>query len=122
MLGFSEEERQELISILDALLADFWDMSYAKLLDCCNGSAPSIYFNATLLRPENRTPIIEIGRHFGYGIVSVFVNTSVERCLERNRKREGRDPVPDDVILRMALSLVAPTKNEGFDEVWELNL
>lgn len=99
-----------------------WSESYAKLLDCCNGEVPSIYFSATLLRPENRTPLVAIGRYNGYTVTGVFINTPVERALQRNRERQGRDAVPDDVILRMALKLMPPTKEEGFDEVWEVNL
>jgi len=99
-----------------------WSMAYAKLLDCCNGGVPTIYFNATLLRPENRTPIVEIGHYNGYHVTAVFVNTPIERLLVRNRKREGRDAVPDDIILRMALKLMKPTMDEGFDAVWETNV
>lgn len=38
-----------------------------------------------------------------------YFSTSLETCLERNRKREGRAKVPDDVIRDMYKSFTNPT-------------
>lgn len=46
---------------------------------------------------------------------AIFVDTPLDECLRRNRKRERH--VSEDVIYRMASNLVPPTKEEGFKEI-----
>jgi tRNA uridine 5-carbamoylmethylation protein Kti12 len=48
--------------------------------------------------------------------VAIFVRCPLEVALARNRRR--RFPVPDEVVRRFYDSLEAPTKEEGFAEVF----
>lgn len=51
--------------------------------------------------------------------VAVFLDVSLEECLKRN---EGRDrSIPSDVITKMHSSLVKPTLDEGFDQIWTID-
>jgi len=45
----------------------------------------------------------------------VFLDTSREKCIQRNRARE--EPIPDTVIVNLSLEIEIPEKREGFREV-----
>ena len=47
-----------------------------------------------------------------YDIVFVVFNTDVETCVERNKSREGRRNVPENIIRNMCRDFRAPTKDE----------
>lgn len=48
--------------------------------------------------------------------IAVFFDISLEECLARNEKRDRT--IPADVIVKMHGSLVKPTLEEGFDQIW----
>ena len=47
-----------------------------------------------------------------YEIVYVVFNTDAETCIERNKVREGRRNVPENVIRNMCRDFRVPTKDE----------
>ena len=47
-----------------------------------------------------------------YDIVFVVFNTDVETCVERNKSREGRRNVPENIIRNMCRDFRMPTKDE----------
>lgn len=47
-------------------------------------------------------------------IIPVVLQTSIERTIEQNEKREGRACVPRSVLRRMSLSMTDP-KDDGFE-------
>lgn len=47
-----------------------------------------------------------------YDIVFVVFNTDAKTCIERNKAREGRRNVPENVIRNMCRDFRAPTKDE----------
>ena len=47
-----------------------------------------------------------------YDIVFVVFNTDVETCVERNKSREGRRNVPENIIRNMCRDFRAPTLDE----------
>jgi predicted kinase len=67
--------------------------------------------------PAVRAPLIELGRSHGARVVAYFFETVVKDAVVRNRLREGKARVPDVVIYVAARKLVAPSLDEGFDEV-----
>jgi predicted kinase len=66
---------------------------------------------------EVRAPLIALGRRHGARIVAVYFETDVRTAIMRNRQREGKARVPDVAIFATRKKLVAPTLEEGFDEV-----
>ncbi|HKS23306.1 MAG TPA: ATP-binding protein [Thermoanaerobaculia bacterium] len=66
---------------------------------------------------EVRAPLIALGRRHGARIVAVYFETDVRTAIMRNRQREGKTRVPDVAIFATRKKLVAPTLEEGFDEV-----
>lgn len=70
-----------------------------------------VVFDATNLTPWTRNAVFR----FTAEHIAVFVNTSLDDCLERNAARERK--VPEEVIYRMYHSLTCPSKTEGFKTI-----
>lgn len=70
-----------------------------------------VVFDATNLTPWTRSAVFR----FTAEHIAVFVNTSLDDCLERNAARERK--VPEEVIYRMYHSLTCPSKTEGFKTI-----
>src|ERR1043165_576173 len=66
---------------------------------------------------EVRAPLIALGRRHGARIVAVYFETDVKTAIMRNSQREGKARVPDVAIFATRKKLVAPTLEEGFDEM-----
>jgi len=73
---------------------------------------PITYVDATNLIPRERAPYIRLARLHDCEIEAVFLDTPLEECQRRNRRRHR--VVPDDAIGRMARRLIPPRKSEGF--------
>jgi predicted kinase len=67
--------------------------------------------------PEDRRPLVRLGHEQGAKILGYFFEASVRGCLRRNEMREGKARVPDVAIHATAKKLVAPSIEEGFDEL-----
>ena len=67
--------------------------------------------------PAVREPLIAAARRSGARVVGYFFDVPVKVALERNRKREGNERVPDVAIFVTAKKLVPPKFEEGFDEI-----
>jgi len=77
----------------------------------------SVVVDNTNPTADVRAPLIALGRRHGARIVAVYFETDVKTAIMRNRRREGRARVPDVAIFATRKKLVAPTLEEGFDEV-----
>ena len=67
--------------------------------------------------PEDRRPLVRLGHEYGAKVIGYFFEASVSECLRRNEMREGKARVPDVAIYVTAKKLVAPSIEEGFDEL-----
>jgi predicted kinase len=67
--------------------------------------------------PEDRRPLVRLGHEYGAKVLGYFFEASVSECLRRNEMREGKARVPDVAIYVTAKKLVAPSIEEGFDEL-----
>lgn len=76
---------------------------------------PVTYIDATNLKVEERRPYIGIGKSYGCELEAVFFDIPLEVCRARNAARHR--VVPSDALEKMALKLVPPTTQEGFDRV-----
>jgi predicted kinase len=77
----------------------------------------SVVVDNTNPTADVRAPLIALGRRHGARIVAVYFETDVKTAIMRNRRREGKARVPDVAIFATRKKLVAPTLEEGFDEV-----
>ncbi len=79
-------------------------------------------YDATNAVRKQRRQAIALARRCGFThITGIWLNTPLALCLERNRQRDRQ--VPEAIILRMSRRLYAapPAKDEGLDELIELN-
>ena len=65
-----------------------------------------------------RAELIALARLFGARTVGYFFDCEIKDCLARNRKRSGRDRVPDVALYVTRSKLELPAPHEGFDELW----
>jgi len=66
---------------------------------------------------EDRRVLIGLGGEYGARIVGYFFDAGVRECIRGNEIREGKAWVPDVAIYATAKKLVAPSIEEGFDEL-----
>lgn len=108
---FGDEEDQEHNAQVFAIAEDLVGQALANQQD--------VALDATSLSPALRSKWIKIARDNDARIECAFFDTPLEVCLERNEMRKRQ--VPSHVIAHMAMVLVPPTEEEGFDfvgKVW----
>jgi predicted kinase len=71
---------------------------------------------------KDRRVLIGLGGEYGARIVGYFFDASVSECIRRNEVREGKARVPNVAIYATAKKLVAPSIEEGFDELLRVRL
>ncbi len=74
-----------------------------------------IIIDATNLTPGNRATWLRIGKEMGVEVDCWWVEVSPKTARKRNKLREAI--VPDDVMDRMEVSAVTPSKREGFQHI-----
>lgn len=93
------------------------EMRQQQMIGEALAAGKSVVVDNTNPTPAVRAPLIAIGRRFGARVVAVFFESVVKDAVVRNRLREGKERVPDVALYVTARKLVAPTLDEGFDEV-----
>jgi predicted kinase len=89
----------------------------AQLIEAALRTGSSVVVDNTNPTVEVRRPLIELGRELGARIVGYYFETTVRQCIRRNRRRTGKDQVPNVAIFATAKKLVPPSYSEGFDEL-----
>ena len=87
------------------------------LLRAALSAGRSVVVDNTSPTPEDRRPLVRLGHEYGAKVLGYFFDASVSECLRRNEMREGKARVPDVAIYATAKKLVAPSIEEGFDEL-----
>ncbi|MGD1704053.1 AAA family ATPase [Dapis sp. BLCC M229] len=75
-------------------------------------------YDATNTQRRRRKELIELARETGFSyITGLWLDKSLELCLERNKQRQRQ--VPEEVIMKMSRQLtnVLPSCEEGFDRL-----
>ena len=78
----------------------------------------SVVVDNTNPAPDDRAPLVEIGRRFGARIIGFYFETDFIVSVDRNSSRTGRELVPLVGLVDTAHRLRPPTLGEGFDELW----
>lgn len=73
-----------------------------------------ILFDATFIAPKRRHKYLDIIKKTDIHPVAIYINPSLKVCAERNETREESRKVPFRVIRNMSNKLQAPTIEEGF--------
>jgi len=91
------------------------------LLESLSGGR-SLVIDNTNPSVEVRAPLIRAARAHGARVIGYYFPTEAGAALRRNRAREGRDRVPDVAIFAVRKRLEPPSRDEGFDELFEVRL
>jgi predicted kinase len=94
----------------------------AQLIGSALEASSPVVVDNTNPTVEDRRSLILLGRERGARVVGYFFESTVRECVERNRRRAGRDRVPDVAIYATAKRLARPTRAEGFDELFRVRL
>jgi predicted kinase len=87
-----------------------------------SGEIDFAIYDATNVVRKQRRQAIALARKIGFTyITGIWVDVSIEICLERNQQRPRR--VPEEIILRMARRLYGapPSLEEGLDRLIQTN-
>ena len=76
---------------------------------------PQNYIDATNLTQRERRPYKQLAEEFGYDLCAIFFDVPPEVCKQRNRDRKRQ--VPNDVMEMMARKLQPPAIEEGFSKI-----
>ncbi len=82
----------------------------------------SVVVDNTNPTPEDRVPLLELGRQYGAKVVGYHFDSDVRECIGRNEKRDDKVKVPEVAIYATAKKLVPPTHEEGFDELFGVHI
>ena len=69
-----------------------------------------------------RAAIVGVARQHGVPVSAYYFETAASDALRRNRRREGRDRVPDVAIFTARKRLEPPEASEGFDRIYRVRL
>ena len=69
---------------------------------------------------EERAAIVAIARETGARVIGYYFTASTREAVGRNRGREGSARVPDVAIFTTAKRMVAPSRAEGFEELYSV--
>jgi predicted kinase len=93
-----------------------------RLIETALRSGRSVVVDNTNPRRADRAPLLEIARRLGATTTGILLVAPVADCLRRNAAREGKARVPAVAIYVAARKLEAPSREEGFDAVFEARL
>ena len=93
------------------------DVKQLQLIREALSAGKSVVVDNTNPTPAVRAPIIAEAKAFGARVVGCLVTVPVKTAVARNRAREGKARVPDVAIFVTSKKLIAPSMEEGFDEI-----
>ena len=82
----------------------------------------SVIVDSTNPSTADRALLIALGREYGARIIGYYFSSHVKECLERNRRRNGKERVPDIAIHAFRRRLEIPSYAEGFDQLFFVTL
>lgn len=94
----------------------------ARDLRAALGAGQSVVVDNTNPAVADRAEIINVARQLGARVIGYYFAATARDCVGRNRGREGTARVPPVAIFSAAKRLVVPTKEEGFDELWQVTI
>jgi predicted kinase len=98
------------------------DSRQARELRDALRAGQSVVVDNTNPSVADRQAIIAIAREFGTRVIGYYFSTTTREAVGRNRGREGRARVPDVAIFTTAKRLVVPSRDEGFEELYQVTI
>lgn len=93
-----------------------------RLLQECIACGRDFVVDNTDPLPEDRKRYIDMALSAGYEITGYYFCSEIEKCILRNRGRDGKSRVPDAAVAATHRKLVIPSMSEGFDRLYYVRL
>jgi predicted kinase len=94
----------------------------AQLIEESLSAGRSLVVDNTNATVAMRAPVIAAARARGARVVGFYFPTDAGAALRRNRARQGRERVPDVAIFAVRKRLEPPSREEGFDDLFDVRL
>ncbi len=88
-----------------------------QLVEEALAAGRSVVVDNTNPTVAERAELIALARSLGAGVVGYYFQSRLADCLERNRRREGKERVPDVALFVTRKRLCRPSLAEGFDRL-----
>ncbi len=92
------------------------------LFAACLQSGQSFVVDNTNPLPTDRLRYLERARAAKFSTAAYFFQTTLREALQRNNQRSGKQKVPAPALAATYKKLVPPSKAEGFDEMFTVEL
>lgn len=88
------------------------------LLEACLAAKQKFVVDKTNLTRNDRAKYIEQAKSCGFKVVGYYFRSNLEKCLERNNRRESKAKIPEKGVLSAFKRLEIPKFEEGFDQLF----
>jgi predicted kinase len=92
------------------------------LVAACLEAGQSFVIDNTNTLPVDRARYVERARAAGFRTVAYFFDARLREAMQRNNLRTGKQRVPALAVAATFKKLVAPSADEGFDEIYTVKL
>lgn len=92
------------------------------LLTKCIENGDSFVVDNTNPTIADRQRYFDILKDEGYEIHGYYFKSSIEECLSRNSKREGKACIPDVGVRATYAKLEYPSYDEGFEKLYYVSI
>ena len=93
-----------------------------KLVEDSLAAGSSVVIDNTNPSVAERAPLMAIARAHGARVVGYFFDVTTRAAVARNANRTGKSKVPNVAIFTVAKSLERPTRAEGFDQLFRVEI
>jgi predicted kinase len=92
------------------------------LLNACLQSGQPFVVDNTNPLPADRSRYLGPARAAGFRTVAYFFNSALRDAMRRNNLRPGKQKMPAPAVAGTFKKLVPPSAEEGFDEIYTVEL
>lgn len=93
-----------------------------KFIETCIATQHPFVIDNTNPTKEDRQKYITIGKEHNFKIIGYYFKSNIKEALVRNNNRQGKEKIPDVGVLSTYKKLELPTFDEGFDEIFYVEL
>jgi predicted kinase len=93
----------------------------ALLSECLDARRPFIVDNTNVTSAE-RAKYISLARSRGFSVTGYYFESRIADALKRNAMRAGKECIPERGVLSAYAKLQLPTRNEGFEKLFYVQI
>ncbi|WP_174493512.1 ATP-binding protein [Acinetobacter sp. Marseille-Q1623] len=92
------------------------------LFEAALASKTKMVIDNTNMTKADRARYIQRAKDAEFEVISYYFEADLDSALERNRQRFGKERIPDQGVLATAKKFELPSLQEGFDELYKVNI